>query len=67
MAVAAMRRMMVMVAQMDDKTLRENADETKDLIKETLLNHHIEHSTIELESKYHCTGMVCEERQDNNK
>ena len=52
---------------LDDKTLRENADETKDLIKETLLNHHIEHSTIELESKYHCTGMVCEERQDNNK
>lgn len=52
---------------LDNKTLRENADETKDLIKETLLNHHIEHSTIELESKYHCTGMVCEERQDNNK
>ncbi len=52
---------------LDDKTLRENADETKDIIKETLLNHHIEHSTIELESKYHCTGMVCEERQDNNK
>lgn len=47
---------------LEDKILRENADKLKDLIKETLLNHHIEHSTIELESKYHCTGMVCEEK-----
>jgi cobalt-zinc-cadmium efflux system protein len=51
---------------LEDKKLRENADELKDLIKKTLLNHHIEHSTIELESKYHCTGMVCEEKEENN-
>ncbi len=47
---------------LDDETLEKQAEQTKQTIKETLLKHHIEHSTIELESKYHCTGMVCEER-----
>jgi cobalt-zinc-cadmium efflux system protein len=48
---------------LDDETLEKQAEQTKQTIKETLLKHHIEHSTIELESKYHCTGMVCEERR----
>jgi cobalt-zinc-cadmium efflux system protein len=47
---------------LDDETLEKQAEQTKQTIKETLLKYHIEHSTIELESKYHCTGMVCEER-----
>jgi cobalt-zinc-cadmium efflux system protein len=46
---------------LDDKTLKEKPEETKQKIKETLLKHHIEHSTIEIESKNHCTGMVCTE------
>ena len=49
-------------AVLDDETLKNRPDETKLAIKEALLKHHIEHSTIEIESKYHCTGMVCEER-----
>jgi cobalt-zinc-cadmium efflux system protein len=49
---------------LDNQTLR-NPEPTKHIIKETLLKHHIEHSTIELESKYHCTGMVCEKRDTN--
>jgi cobalt-zinc-cadmium efflux system protein len=52
---------------LDDETLKSHPDETKQAIKETLLTHHIEHSTIELESKYHCSGMVCEERHENSK
>jgi cobalt-zinc-cadmium efflux system protein len=52
---------------LDDETLKNNPDETKQAIKETLQTHHIEHSTIELESKYHCSGMVCEERHENSK
>ena len=47
---------------LDDEALEKQAEQTKQTIKETLLKHHIEHSTIELESKYHCAGMVCEER-----
>ena len=47
---------------LDDESLKNQPDQTKQAIKETLQTHHIEHSTIELESKYHCTGMVCEER-----
>lgn len=52
---------------LEDETLKNKPDETKQTIKETLLTHHIEHSTIELENKYHCTGMVCEERHENSK
>jgi len=47
---------------LDDETLEKQPEETKQAIKETLQAHHIEHSTIELESKYRCVGTVCEER-----
>lgn len=47
---------------LDDETLKEQAEQTRETIKETLLKHHIEHSTIELESQYRCVGVVCEER-----
>ncbi|MFA5364692.1 MAG: cation diffusion facilitator family transporter [Candidatus Bathyarchaeia archaeon] len=50
---------------LDDQTLK-NPDSTKEAIKETLLKHHIEHSTIELESQYHCAGNVCEENNPQN-
>jgi cobalt-zinc-cadmium efflux system protein len=47
---------------LDDETLKKQPEQTKQTIKETLKKHHIEHSTIEIESKYHCAGTVCEER-----
>ncbi len=50
---------------LDDEALK-SPEPTKQTIKETLQKHHIEHSTIELESKYLCAGMVCEERHTNN-
>ena len=34
-------------------------DETRKTIKEILIKHHIEHSTIEMESKYFCSGIEC--------
>ena len=46
---------------LDDETLKKQPEQTKQTIKETLEKHHIEHSTIELESKYHCSGTVCED------
>jgi cobalt-zinc-cadmium efflux system protein len=52
---------------LDDKALREQPEEIKQSIKETLQTHHIEHSTIELESKNSCSGMVCEERHKNRR
>jgi cobalt-zinc-cadmium efflux system protein len=51
---------------LDDETLKNRSEQTKETIKETLQKHHIEHSTIEIESRYHCVGMVCEERHPNN-
>ena len=51
---------------LDDETLKKQPEQTKQTIKETLKNHHIEHSTIELESQYQCAGMVCEERHIDN-
>ncbi len=51
---------------LDDETLEKQPEETKQAIKETLQKHHIEHSTIELESKYHCAGNVCEEPRKNS-
>jgi cobalt-zinc-cadmium efflux system protein len=51
---------------LDDETLKKQPEPTKQTIKETLMKHHIEHSTIEIESKYHCAGMVCEERDTNS-
>ena len=50
---------------LDNETLK-SPDSTKQTIKEALLNHHIEHSTIELESEYKCVGTVCEERETEN-
>ena len=47
---------------LDDEALEKQPEETKKVIKEILLKHHIEHSTIEIESKYYCTGIICEGR-----
>jgi cobalt-zinc-cadmium efflux system protein len=47
---------------LDDETIKKRPEETKQTIREKLLNHHLEHSTIELESEHQCTGNVCEER-----
>jgi cobalt-zinc-cadmium efflux system protein len=51
----------------DEKTLEKRPQQTKQTIKDTLKKHHIEHSTIELESLGQCTGMVCEERDKPTK
>ena len=45
---------------MDDEMLK-TPDETRIAIKELLKKHHIEHSTIEMESKYFCSGVECKE------
>ncbi len=45
---------------LDDQTLK-SPEPTKQRIKETLLGHHIEHSTIELERKDYCSGTICED------
>ncbi len=50
---------------LDDDTLKKQPEQTKQTIKETLQKHHIEHSTIELESRYHCTGNICEDWHKN--
>jgi cobalt-zinc-cadmium efflux system protein len=49
----------------DDETLEKRPQQTRQIIKDKLKNHHIEHSTIELEGENQCTGMVCEERRTN--
>ena len=51
---------------LDNEALRNRPEETKLTIKESLMKHHIEHSTIEIESKYCCTGRVCEKQDTNN-
>jgi cobalt-zinc-cadmium efflux system protein len=51
---------------LDNNALKNEPEQTKEAIKITLLKHHIEHSTIEIESRYHCAGMVCEERDPND-
>jgi cobalt-zinc-cadmium efflux system protein len=51
---------------LDNNALKNEPEQTKEEIKKTLLKHHIEHSTIEIESRYHCAGMVCEERDPND-
>lgn len=51
---------------LDDEELKNQSEEIKHIVKEILLKHHIEHSTIEIESKYKCTGMVCEERNQKH-
>ena len=51
----------------DKETLEKRPQQTKQTIKDTLKKHHIEHSTIELESQGQCTGIVCEERHKPTK
>lgn len=51
---------------LDDETLKMQPEQVKQTIKEKLLDHHIEHSTIELEGKYKCAGTVCEEQHTNS-
>lgn len=46
----------------DDEHLKD-PDQTRKSVKEILKKHHIEHSTIELESKYYCSGIECKEWQ----
>jgi cobalt-zinc-cadmium efflux system protein len=46
----------------DEVQLRK-PDTTRKAVKEVLKRHHIEHSTIELESKYYCSGIECKEWQ----
>jgi cobalt-zinc-cadmium efflux system protein len=46
-----------------DEVHLKKPDQTRKAIKEVLKRHHIEHSTIELESKYYCSGIECEEWQ----
>jgi cobalt-zinc-cadmium efflux system protein len=52
---------------LDDETTKNQPEQTKQAIKEILQAHHIEHSTIELESKYRCVGTVCEEWHTSGK
>lgn len=52
---------------LDDETLQKEPEQTRQAIKDALQRHHIEHSTIELESQYQCVGVVCEERHEKAK
>lgn len=40
-----------------------NPEEMKSKVKHELGNHHIEHSTVELESQSECSGIDCEEQE----
>jgi cobalt-zinc-cadmium efflux system protein len=42
-----------------DETRLKEPDQTRKAVKDVLKKHHIEHSTIELESKYFCSGIEC--------
>jgi cobalt-zinc-cadmium efflux system protein len=42
----------------EDKLLV-NPDQARSTIKEVLRNHHIEHSTTEIESEFFCSGIEC--------
>jgi cobalt-zinc-cadmium efflux system protein len=44
-----------------------NPDQVKNNIKKTLLKHHIEHSTIELERKGYCSGLECQDWNNKEK
>jgi len=44
-----------------EERLLKNPDETQKTIKEILRKHHIEHSTVEIESEYFCSGVECKE------
>jgi cobalt-zinc-cadmium efflux system protein len=41
--------------------LLKSPDETRKAIKEALRKHHIEHSTVELESRHFCSGIECKD------
>lgn len=49
---------------LDDETLQKKPEQTRQAIKAVLSRHHVEHSTIELESQHSCVGVVCEERHE---
>ena len=51
---------------LDNETIKNLPEQTKQLIKETLQKHHIEHSTVEIESINHCAGNVCEMGHQNS-
>jgi len=42
-----------------EEKLLQDSDHTRQLIKEELTRHHIEYSTVELESKNFCSGVEC--------
>lgn len=44
-----------------DEVRLKTPDQTRKAIKETLRKHHVEHSTIELESKDFCSGIECKD------
>ena len=44
-----------------EERLLKNPNETQKTIKEILRKHHIEHSTVEIESEYFCSGVECKE------
>jgi cobalt-zinc-cadmium efflux system protein len=46
-----------------DEVQLKNPDQTRKVVKEVLKRHHIEHSTIEIESRYYCSGIECKEWQ----
>jgi cobalt-zinc-cadmium efflux system protein len=46
-----------------DEAHLKKPDQTRKAVKDVLKKHHIEHSTIELESKYYCSGIECKEWQ----
>ena len=52
---------------LDEETLKEQPEQIKQVIKDALLKHHIEHSTIELEGEGRCTGVVCKEPEPDRK
>ena len=51
---------------LDSKILENQSEQIRQTIKNKLLANHIEHSTIELESRDHCIGKVCEARSNNS-
>lgn len=46
-----------------EENILQKPDNIKKKIKQSLAKHHIEHSTIELESKSFCSGIECENNQ----
>ncbi len=44
----------------DEERLKK-PDKTRDAIKEVIRRHHVEHSTVELESRYFCSGIECKD------